>query len=113
MKAQGSICVCGYVHSYALQTSQAQTQGPYRLFSTKDGHVISSSVHDFAQKFPEAESKILEWIHLGKLKYREILFNGFERLPDALTALYDGRNVGKIIVKSAFAANLQTMVVNV
>ncbi|XP_059144499.1 prostaglandin reductase 1-like isoform X2 [Physella acuta] len=100
MKNNGTMCMCGYVDSYGRQTTFARKQDPYRMISIKERQVFSASVYDFTSRFNEAERHLLEWIKQGKIKYREVIMEGFDKLPDALAALYDGRNVGKIIVKS-------------
>ena len=35
----------------------------------------------------------------GKLKYREHITNGFDKMPEAFIELFTGANVGKAIVK--------------
>ena len=37
----------------------------------------------------------------GKLKSRETIINGLEKAPTAVNMLFDGTNVGKLIVKVA------------
>ena len=37
----------------------------------------------------------------GKLKHRDTIVDGLERAPEALNLLFDGGNVGKLIVKIA------------
>lgn len=34
----------------------------------------------------------------GKLKYRETVVHGFEKMPQAFIGLFDGDNIGKAIV---------------
>ena len=34
------------------------------------------------------------WIHAGKLKPVQDMVEGFEQMPEALSRLYDGHNVG-------------------
>ena len=35
----------------------------------------------------------------GKLKYRETVTDGFDRMPEAFISLFKGGNIGKAIVK--------------
>jgi NADPH-dependent curcumin reductase CurA len=35
----------------------------------------------------------------GKLKYKETVVEGFEKLPSALNSLFSGGNTGKLVVK--------------
>ena len=42
--------------------------------------------------FPSYTSK-------GKLKYNEVVFEGFDKAFDAFSALFKGTNIGKVVVK--------------
>ena len=42
-----------------------------------------------------------QWMAEGKLKHRDTIVDGLERAPEALNLLFDGGNVGKLIVKIA------------
>jgi NADPH-dependent curcumin reductase CurA len=41
------------------------------------------------------------WIRTGKLRYRETVFEGIERAPDAFIGLFSGANDGKMLVRLA------------
>ena len=41
------------------------------------------------------------WIKEGKLKYREDIVDGFEKLPRAFIGMLEGDNTGKRLVKVA------------
>lgn len=56
-------------------------------------------VMDFAEKNVEAITKLATWIGEGKIKYRETIVDGLENAPTALNKLFDGGNVGKLLVK--------------
>ena len=58
-------------------------------------------VYDYADRFAEAESRLGEWIREGRLAWREDVLEGFERMPEALCRLFDGRNLGKQVVHVA------------
>ena len=63
-------------------------------------------VLDFAAKFAEGTSQLAQWVLEGKLKSKETIVDGLEKAPTAVNMLFDGRNVGKLIVKIADAATL-------
>jgi NADPH-dependent curcumin reductase CurA len=42
-----------------------------------------------------------EWIASGKVKRRETVDEGIDRAPGAFLKLFEGRNVGKMLVKLA------------
>ncbi|HSN72414.1 MAG TPA: hypothetical protein VLT59_12950, partial [Steroidobacteraceae bacterium] len=56
---------------------------------------------DFESEFPRAEKQMAEWIAAGRMRYLEDVLEGLENMPRALIRLYEGRNVGKQIVKVA------------
>jgi|AGTN01.1.fsa_nt_gi Putative NADP-dependent oxidoreductases len=56
-------------------------------------------VLDFAAKNEEAVSQIAKWIAEGKIKYRETIVDGLENAPEALNQLFDGGNIGKLLVR--------------
>ncbi len=56
-------------------------------------------VNDYAKKFPDAIKQLSTWITSGKLKYKETIVEGFENIPLAFLDLFEGKNVGKMVVK--------------
>jgi NADPH-dependent curcumin reductase len=41
------------------------------------------------------------WMAAGKLKSREHIVEGFETFPDTLLKLFNGENIGKLVLKVA------------
>jgi len=62
-----------------------------------EGFIIS----DFAGRFSEGAMQLGQWIVQGKIKHRETIVEGLEAAPEALNKLFDGENIGKLIVKVA------------
>jgi len=56
-------------------------------------------VGDFKSKFSEGIQQLSQWIKAGALKYHETIIEGFDKLPEAFTGLFSGKNIGKMIVK--------------
>jgi hypothetical protein len=56
-------------------------------------------VMDFADKNEEAIAKLAEWLAQGKIKHKETIVDGLENAPTALNKLFDGGNVGKLLIK--------------
>jgi NADPH-dependent curcumin reductase CurA len=54
---------------------------------------------DWFDRFPEAITSLGALVAAGKVKDRHTVIDGLERAPDALNMLFDGDNVGKLIVK--------------
>ena len=52
-----------------------------------------------SEKEKEIEASSIWFFLQGKLKYREHITNGFDKMPEAFIELFNGANVGKAIVK--------------
>ena len=58
-------------------------------------------VLDHFDRAPEAIGEIAGLIAGGRLTPLEALVEGFEQLPTAINMLFDGKNVGKLVVKTS------------
>jgi NADPH-dependent curcumin reductase CurA len=56
-------------------------------------------VLDHFDRTPEANSEIDGLISADKLTPLETVVEGFEQLPTAINMLFDGKNIGKLVVK--------------
>jgi NADPH-dependent curcumin reductase len=56
-------------------------------------------VTDYLPRQPEFFKDVSEWLHSGKLKYKEDVVEGLENAPRAFRGLLQGENFGKLIVK--------------
>lgn len=50
-------------------------------------------------KIPKAVEEIKRYISDGRLKFKEVVFEGLREAPNALQMVFDRRNIGKVIVK--------------
>jgi NADPH-dependent curcumin reductase CurA len=41
------------------------------------------------------------WLKDGRIKYQETVLDGFERAPEGLIGLFEGRNSGKMLIRIA------------
>jgi NADPH-dependent curcumin reductase CurA len=59
-------------------------------------------VFDYEKRFAEAQRDMAGWLKSGKLKRREwILEGGIEKAEEGLQGLFEGRNLGKCLIKVA------------
>lgn len=72
------------------------------------GHLIVSraSIHGFLvfdwwHRRDEALGRLAEWQLTGKIRFKEDILDGIERMPEAFLRLLQGENFGKQIVKIA------------
>ncbi len=96
MNSLGRIAVCGMISTY-----NDQQVGVRNLSAIIYGRVnIRGFVTpDFMHLYPAFNEEMTGWLKAGKVKYRETLFEGIENAPQALIALLNGKNTGKMMVK--------------
>ncbi|XP_071453878.1 prostaglandin reductase 1-like [Hetaerina americana] len=98
MNTFGRIAVCGSISSYNATNIPTATalQMPFVSKQLKmEGFLVSRWVG----RWNEGILHNLKWIKEGKLKYRETITEGFERMPDAFISMLSGKNIGKAVVK--------------
>jgi NADPH-dependent curcumin reductase CurA len=58
-------------------------------------------VFDYAPRYPEGVAAIARWMQEGSFKSREHVVDGLENFPSALLMLFEGQNLGKLVLKVA------------
>jgi len=93
------VVLCGLISQY--NAAAGATPGPanFGQILIKRARVQGFIVTDFASRFGEATAQIVKWLQLGQLKYRIDQVEGLRQAPAALNRLFDGANVGKLVVK--------------
>lgn len=56
-------------------------------------------IGDFKDHFREGIEQLSQWVKDGKLKYKETIIEGFNKLPEAFLGLFSGENKGKMVMK--------------
>ena len=93
--------LCGLISGYNADTPYKIDISP--MLMRRIG-VQGFIIMDFAPKFGEAVAQLAQWVTEGKLKSRETIVDGLENAPTAINMLFDGGNVGKLLIKVAEAA---------
>ena len=57
-------------------------------------------IGNYQSQFSEGIGQLSGWIKDGKLKYKETIVKDFDKLPAALLGLFEGENIGKMIVEA-------------
>ncbi|HWE67663.1 MAG TPA: NADP-dependent oxidoreductase [Acidimicrobiales bacterium] len=93
----GRVVLCGAISTY---NEEGRPAGPgnYRALIGRRGRMEGFIILDFAERFPEAQAAIFEWLAEGTLHHAEHVVQGLESAPDALNLLFTGGNTGKVIV---------------
>lgn len=100
MKPFGRIAMCGMISQY---NATEAVPGPSNIIlavgkSLKMQGFIVSNHFDM---LPEFIRDVGGWIAEGKIKWKETVFEGIDKAPDAFLALFSGDNFGKCLVKLA------------
>ena len=92
------VVICGGISRY---NAQGPLPGPRNYFNLvfRRARMEGFIVLDYAKRFPEASRQMQQWIDSGELKHRATVVDGFENLPKALIQLFQGDNIGKMMVK--------------
>jgi len=95
------IVCCGRISTYSDKGLKTQN------YSLKNWHMIGATrsrmegffIYDYEDRITEAYTNMSQWIKEGKLSYHEDIQEGLESMPQALNRLFEGKNVGKQLVK--------------
>jgi NADPH-dependent curcumin reductase CurA len=98
MNLRARIVLCGLISSY---NATRPVPGPYHFGSiiAKRARVEGFIILDYAARYGEAAQALAQWLLEGKLHHKETIVDGLERAPEALNQLFDGENLGKLLVK--------------
>jgi NADPH-dependent curcumin reductase CurA len=96
MNHHGRIVLCGLISDY---TKEDPALASFGVVLVRRLRVQGFIVIDYADRFMEAATQLGKWKMFGKLKDRETLLEGLEKVPEAINMLFTGGNFGKLIVK--------------
>jgi NADPH-dependent curcumin reductase CurA len=99
LQRHARLVLCGAISQYINGAEQ-----PYALKNSmhlfkKMTQMRAFFIYEMAADFPRAEAALAEMVAAGKLTYQEDILEGLERMPEALMRLYEGRNMGKQLVR--------------
>lgn len=92
------IVLCGQI---ALYNSTEIPMGPrlQPMLLTRSVLMQGFIISNYQSQFSEGSKQLATWVKEGKLKYKETIVKGFDQLPTALLGLFEGENIGKMIVE--------------
>jgi NADPH-dependent curcumin reductase CurA len=68
----------------------------WEVQSTMEGFVY----FHFPESFAQAEAELAQWLADGSVILPESILDGIERYPEALQFMFNGGNIGKLLVKA-------------
>lgn len=98
MKDFGRVVVCGLISQYNA-TSPEPGPSAFSLVLPRRLRIQGFIVFDHADLRDQFLQDMGQWIAEGKLKWRETVFEGLEKAPEAFLGLFRGENLGKMLVK--------------
>jgi NADPH-dependent curcumin reductase CurA len=98
LRVHGRIIACGCISIY---NEVKPLPGPSNLFNmtTKRLTMKGMLVFDWLHRQDEFEKEAGGYFRAGKLKHRETVVDGIDKAVDAFLGLFQGQNVGKMVVK--------------
>jgi NADPH-dependent curcumin reductase CurA len=98
LRDHGRVVACGSISRY---NDTEPAPGPRNLFMvvTKRLRLQGFIVSDHADRLPAFLAEAAAWVADGRLRWRETVVEGIERMPEAFLGLMRGQNVGKMLVK--------------
>ncbi len=86
------IALCGSISEYTRATPFGLTN--YTRLRSVEGRMSGFFVYNHVSRWSDVMDEMAGWIRAGKLKPIQDIVEGFESMPQALSRLYEGRNVG-------------------
>ena len=100
LRVHGRIIACGGISRYNEEKLQS---GPCNLFNitTKRLTMKGLIVSDWLDRRSQFEDEVGGFFRTGKVKSRETVVDGIEHAAEAFIGLFEGQNIGKMVVKLA------------
>ncbi len=92
----GRIILCGQISGY---DADRPAPGPKDMMQLVYGSIRMQGflLHDYASEFDKGRADLRSWIDSGRIKHREDIRPGFEKVPETYAALFHGENRGSLL----------------
>lgn len=100
LNVRARVVLCGLISGY---NDPNPPRGPssFSNLLVQRARLEGFIVLDHLDRIGEAVAELSGWIQNGKLEPLETVVEGFEQLPTAINMLFDGANIGKLVVHVA------------
>jgi len=97
MGVHGRVCLCGAISQYH---GENQTGPRMNMIILQQGLTVKGFIvfRDYGDRAEEGMKQMQEWLNQGKIKIEETVVNSIENLPKAFVELFEGKNLGKMVV---------------
>jgi NADPH-dependent curcumin reductase CurA len=105
LRRHARVVLCGAISQYIDGVERPYAlRNAFAIFK-KMARMEAFFIYELGDRFERAELQLADWIAAGQLHYQEDILEGIERMPEALVRLFEGRNVGKQLVRVVPGAN--------
>ena len=94
------VVLCGGISGYNEATPPPGPRNLLNLVVTRS-RMEGFIVIDYLPRFAEATAKLVQWVTQGKIAHAEDVQHGIENAPKTFLRLFEGRNLGKQLLKLA------------
>ena len=98
MNLGGRLAICGGISQYNLEKPEPAVPNLLDFITkrlTMKGFTVRNHTHEIEAYIEQATA----WVQDGRLKGRETIIDGIENTPAAFLGLFDGKNIGKMMVR--------------
>ncbi len=92
------VAVCGQISQYNEGSLDIPSNLPFQIWKTS-ARIQGFMLYDYHHLFGDALNQMIQWYKEGKLKNDEHVVEGIDQAPMALMGLFNGENIGKVVVK--------------
>jgi NADPH:quinone reductase len=100
LNKHGRVPVCGAISSYNKTDRDLGPRVQTNLIKSS-ALMKGFVVNDYSDRFKEGATQLGQWLSEGKLRYEESIIEGFDNVTNAFLGLFEGKNLGKQLVKVA------------
>ncbi|EMG26615.1 hypothetical protein [Listeria fleischmannii] len=93
------IPVCGTISNYNSPAEEDVGTRVQRYLIQANALMQGFSVTNYKEDYKEATEQLIKWLREGKLTHKETVLKGFDQIVPAFISLFEGKNIGKIIVE--------------
>ncbi|MDG2152227.1 MAG: NADP-dependent oxidoreductase [Polaribacter sp.] len=98
LRMHSTVVICGAISQY---NNKKKINGPSNYLSllVTRSSMKGMVVMDYTKGFGKAAREMGSWLHAGKLKSREDIYEGIENFQETYNRLFSGEKNGKLILK--------------
>jgi NADPH-dependent curcumin reductase CurA len=91
------VVICGAISQYE-RTDEVAGPSNYLKLAERQSRMEGFAVFHFPESFAQATTELSGWLADGSLRMPEQIVEGLDRFPAALRMMFDGENLGKLLV---------------